>query len=539
MKNVIPLLILAFLNSCAPWISHSNEKNKNKDDLVYTRASFDIQENRGKDDVLVLLALSGGGSRAAYFSGMVMIELDKLFDNVDLLKEVDMISSVSGGSLPAAYYCLSRDPSSQATVKDFLWPEPDLDQSKVSEVAPQAMFDKETNLFTITGEMTQAQKKGILNLLNDQRNQEKINDLSKISNINRRIWDYDHVNKGMKKNYEKRLLGSMFLPHNILLYWTSPWDRSDILAQVFADNLFDSGAMFDPKLNNDFKFEHLNAERPYLILNATDGTENTSEEHHFGNVFTFTKTEFEEKGSDIREFPISKAVTASAAFPGLFNYVTLRDYSKNNKKNVYVHVFDGGNADNLGIKSLKKAIDENQKKFKNIIVILVDAFVNASGGIDRNKKDGRKGYFLTRIVDMNFLDSLDILLQTKRDEQISLFKEYTQKNGFIFWHINFQELLPPLPKKKNGELTQGTRRYKSYMQYYGGTNKGKQNRIDAELEKEYRKFTSKLDKIPTRFHITKEDTQLIDEAIRLIFQYQREHYAELKLITKTINDAKK
>lgn len=53
------------------------------------------------------MALSGGGSRAANFSAAVMWELDQL----GILERVQYVSSVSGGSLPAAYYALfKREP---------------------------------------------------------------------------------------------------------------------------------------------------------------------------------------------------------------------------------------------------------------------------------------------------------------------------------------------------------------------------------------------------------------------------------------------
>jgi predicted acylesterase/phospholipase RssA len=66
------------------------------------------------DSLFVLLAFSGGGSRAAAFSYGA---LEKLRDTEiawegqrhRLLDEVDVISSVSGGSLPAAYYGLFGD----------------------------------------------------------------------------------------------------------------------------------------------------------------------------------------------------------------------------------------------------------------------------------------------------------------------------------------------------------------------------------------------------------------------------------------------
>ena len=62
----------------------------------------------------ILLAFSGGGTRAAAMSYGVMQELrDTLIDvdgkSVRVLDEVDAISSVSGGSFTAAYYGLYRD----------------------------------------------------------------------------------------------------------------------------------------------------------------------------------------------------------------------------------------------------------------------------------------------------------------------------------------------------------------------------------------------------------------------------------------------
>jgi predicted acylesterase/phospholipase RssA len=58
---------------------------------------------RNDDGYFVGLALSGGGSRSANFSAACMFELERL----GILDHVDYISSVSGGSLAGAYYCLS------------------------------------------------------------------------------------------------------------------------------------------------------------------------------------------------------------------------------------------------------------------------------------------------------------------------------------------------------------------------------------------------------------------------------------------------
>src|SRR5262249_48278297 len=63
------------------------------------------------DDLLVVLAMSGGGTRAAALGYGVLEELRRTEITVNgvkrrLLDEVDVISAVSGGSFPAAYYAL-------------------------------------------------------------------------------------------------------------------------------------------------------------------------------------------------------------------------------------------------------------------------------------------------------------------------------------------------------------------------------------------------------------------------------------------------
>lgn len=79
-------------------------------DSGYRYANIAPAENNS-DSLCVILTFSGGGTRAAAFSFGV---LEKLRDTEivwegkrrSLLDEVDIISSVSGGSLPAAYYGL-------------------------------------------------------------------------------------------------------------------------------------------------------------------------------------------------------------------------------------------------------------------------------------------------------------------------------------------------------------------------------------------------------------------------------------------------
>ncbi|MBU0973055.1 MAG: patatin-like phospholipase family protein [Proteobacteria bacterium] len=73
-----------------------------------------VRREHDPEKPFVILAFSGGGTRAAAFSFGLLQELDRIFYTVDgqaraLLDDVEIISSVSGGSFTAAYYALFRD----------------------------------------------------------------------------------------------------------------------------------------------------------------------------------------------------------------------------------------------------------------------------------------------------------------------------------------------------------------------------------------------------------------------------------------------
>lgn len=75
------------------------------------------------DDLFVVMTLSGGGTRAAAFSYGVMRELQRtMVPKADrtMLDEVDLISSVSGGSFPAAYLGLYGAKGLSNFESDFL-----------------------------------------------------------------------------------------------------------------------------------------------------------------------------------------------------------------------------------------------------------------------------------------------------------------------------------------------------------------------------------------------------------------------------------
>lgn len=107
---LLPLaMVFVFSAGCSSYGTISNPPA-----LTDTRQDYSIEsvlKNKPQGKLTLLLAFSGGGTRAAALSYGVLEELNATrlkIDNqtINLLDEVDIISSVSGGSFTAAYYGL-------------------------------------------------------------------------------------------------------------------------------------------------------------------------------------------------------------------------------------------------------------------------------------------------------------------------------------------------------------------------------------------------------------------------------------------------
>ncbi|TAL04895.1 MAG: patatin-like phospholipase family protein [Porticoccaceae bacterium] len=402
MKAGIWTVGVALLLSACGFSPYSHTNVERRDPAIEpSRATLHVTPERGRDDTLFVLALSGGGSRAAYWSANVMLALQTTFPDLDMLCEVDVISSVSGGSLPAAYYGISTD----------------------AKPCPGAVAQKGYG----------------------------------------RGWDRAVVRRLMRKNYINKWFGNWFWPTNIAKYWVTSYDRTDIMAQTLADNLYDRRPT-----GQDLKIGDLLPDRPYLILNATNGTSDS-----FGKSFTFTAEDFSTIKSDINDYELGRAVMATATFPAVFSYMTLKNFDKD----AYTHVFDGGNMDNLGLYGVSRMFDTMETPIPpRVIVILVDAYTGKSG-VDSHDWDSRK--VSDFIVDSNFLDSSDSLLAANREKTLGAFvaKLATLKDGdsarkshTIFYHVKFEDIK------------------------------------DDELRKE-------VTNIPTNFKISRPDARVIDKVV--------------------------
>lgn len=223
-------------------------------DRIVRASKPDFSMPRDQDGTFVGLAISGGGSRSANFSAACMFQLER----VGLLQHVDYISSVSGGSVVAAYYC-----------------------------------------------------------------------------TNGSEWNPKDVQHNLTRPFASMLLERSLFPWNQVAFYFSDYDRSDVLAGVFSDTLFN-------RYGKPLTYADLRHDRPRLLINATD--------LQTGRRFVFCNETFDQLNSNLSEFPIGYAVAASAAVPVVLHPVTLRDFSTTFQQ--YRHLIDGGVSDNLGVQTL-------------------------------------------------------------------------------------------------------------------------------------------------------------------------------------------
>jgi len=334
--GLISVALLA--TSCARY--PDNEPLKQVDPRSGYRGKF-MGTPGNAENMLFYLTFSGGGTRAAALSYGVLEELRRTEVVIDgrkrrLLDEVDRISSVSGGSFTAGYYGLFGD----------------------------------------------------------------------------RIFE-DFENKFLKKNIQGALVARTFFnPMNWLRLLSDTFDRSDLAAEYYDEHVFGRGTFGDIAARKG----------PMIMMNATDMTH--------GLRIGFNQDAFDVICSDLSGFPVARAVAASSAVPIVLSPISVRNYAgtcgfqppeiqekalrdrvlserqlslKNNilplldsQKKPYIHLVDGGVADNLGLRAvLDRVIDEgsfwelikgtSRENINKIVLIVVNAETQPDTKWDRSE----------------------------------------------------------------------------------------------------------------------------------------------------------
>jgi predicted acylesterase/phospholipase RssA len=250
-----------------------------------SRATTHLGAKEVADGRFIGLAFSGGGSRAAVFGAAVMEELGQ----AGLLQQVDVLSAVSGGALPAASYALEG-------YRDFSF------------------------------------RNGFV--------------------------------KQVGRDFQRAMLGPWYAaPQNALRYFLTDKISAEQIIQVLDDQLFRGATFAD-----------LNPSKPILLLNATDALT--------GEPFVISDERFALLDLPLASFSIARAVYMSAAYPGRLEPLAI-PYGRtdgNHNDRPPLLAYDGGAADNLGIRTLMQVVNDAlstrsmQELFpRGCLVISIDA----------------------------------------------------------------------------------------------------------------------------------------------------------------------
>lgn len=110
-RLMLMVVMLLIMGCTTPLLKNRQQRHWPPDGSYPTLQQY---HNGRSGEVMMMLAFSGGGTRAAAFAYGVLEELRDTSITINhrrrrLLDEVDIISAVSGGSFPAAYYGLYGD----------------------------------------------------------------------------------------------------------------------------------------------------------------------------------------------------------------------------------------------------------------------------------------------------------------------------------------------------------------------------------------------------------------------------------------------
>lgn len=331
--NYFLLGIILLLQGCVSLLPPDNAAIKKIDPTKgYRVISTDRKPIGGHN---IVLAFSGGGTRAAALSYGVMEELrdtriDSKGQQVRMLDEVDLISSVSGGSFTSAYYGLYGDDLFKNYESDFL-----------------------------------------------------------------------------RKSVQSSLIDNLLSPSYWFHAMFSGINRTDMAVNYYDRNVFHGKTFADIPM----------ATRPFIEINATD--------LQAGGHFSFTQGYFDLICSNLDDYSVAQAVTASSGVPIAFPPMVLKNnasecdiknsylgniFAKKSFENAreenliamarsyqdvkdrpYVHLVDGGISDNLGLRAVMdrlEILDTNintwlvSNPVKDVVVILVNAQVKPAKTID-------------------------------------------------------------------------------------------------------------------------------------------------------------
>lgn len=287
----------------------------------------------------------------------------------------------------------------------------------------------------------------------------------------------DYENAFLRRSVQGALIRQLFDP---VYWWRSlftGFDRTEMAVEYYDTTIFKGKRFKDIPLNR----------RPFIEINATNLKN--------GQRFSFTQGMFDLLCSDLGDFPVARAVTASSAVPVAFPTVVLENYAPHCRldalpevqrmqqkadpnpqelirrerynelyeraaENPYVHLVDGGISDNLGLRAILERVDSIggiQQSFermgapqKDVLIILVNAAVKPVRGMGMSAAKPSIGETLDAFTDsqMRLYN-----VETKRliRERIHAYEKQLKTEGhdvkFYFVEVGFESI--KMPSLKN------------------------------------------------------------------------------------------
>lgn len=132
-------LLLPLLAACTTPLAYLGEPINQVDETRGYRLARAVAD-RPEDDLFLIVSLSGGGLRASAmaFGILEQLAIDRIQHDGGMrrmLDEVDVISAVSGGAIPAAYFVLHGDRIFERFPRDFLY------RDFATEMRREILFD--------------------------------------------------------------------------------------------------------------------------------------------------------------------------------------------------------------------------------------------------------------------------------------------------------------------------------------------------------------------------------------------------------------
>lgn len=233
----------------------------------------------------------------------------------------------------------------------------------------------------------------------------------------------------IERNIQGELFKGLFIPPWQGMRLLSPqYDRINMASELYDNTVFEKKTFADLPPH------------PVAWIHATNLA--------LGDRFTFTQAYFDLIGSDLSSYPIGYACAASSAFPILLSPITLinygdsislddevkykmaKDNSKqnidkdfyckmrefyNDKSNKYIHLADGGLVDNQGLQAIIDQFGTNgiiNKKLNdrdNPLIRLIIINVNAGVSPDDTSSKSPNAPHVSSVIKYTMITSMDIL----------------------------------------------------------------------------------------------------------------------------------